>query len=733
MNNNRLFISRTDHNSQSKLGPNADPTNWARVGSNVDFRGAHDRAQRYSYGDLTTASSQIWICNVNTIAPNSDASTDPGGSANSWLSFGGSGTSTPTYDEVGFPEFAAATADEYTTTHRDNAENAVWTSFPTEEVVGGTLITATEFADGISRRRLRMTNAGTVTLTATRIQDTIDSRPDNQFPVKVLLQRGVAGNLNIGRTARVMQGGQSLGTKSFAFLRNQTREMVITRTSGTGTNSVYNIDVIDGISSSTMVGKVRMSSTGFRVLAYLLARFYTSFRGEWGPDGIYKKSEMTSNSGRLFVSLVNNGPSDTPPIDSLAWEPADSNMSYRGPFVLNTGHYRLGDTTLDNGMLFMLIAANLINSTTPPSADTTNWIRISSREATEAEVTTGTAGVPYVSPRRLAARIADLVASLPAGSVEYADADETKALTIENKAVNPRGLREVLEAFARAAGSYERGLIPHDRLAAADLWVDNGGLIQLADGFIDFLLFYKRRTDVGHGNQGWFPLNLNTIFEIVVSTVGIGQNAQHNYGLKFIPGIIRKVDIRDILDLNNLLGIVFPQYPSGTVSNGDPLVPRPVTSPPVSWIAGDDPALNDTFTKSGTEVKISIGNKRNAATRGITHLLVRAGRVSGIGSASTRTSIIQATRSDSAVYQEVHLPLSVAQSFSESAPTSADEYMNYAVTFANTTNSSCNLRVEQDISNGQSVILARARHGADTTGFNGTEFLAIYGVRGFGG
>ena len=225
-------------------------------------------------------------------------------------------------------------------------------------------------------------------------------------------------------------------------------------------------------------------------------------------------------------------------------------------------------------------------------------------------------------------------------------------------------------------------LIPHGQLEPADQWVDNGGVIQLADGFLDHVLFYKRRANIGHADQGWFPLNLNTIFSVEVGSVGTGPNIQYNYGIRFTPGAIRKADILDPLDLENLLGIVFPQYPSGTVAQGNPLIPRPVTNPPVSWIAGDDPDLNDTFTKSGSEVKISIANKRNAATRGITHLLVRAGRVSGIGSASTRTSIITATRPDSVVYSETHIPLTVVQSHGDNAPAATGtEYSNYCLLY----------------------------------------------------
>ena len=297
---------------------------------------------------------------------------------------------------------------------------------------------------------------------------------------------------------------------------------------------------------------------------------------------------MTSYLGRLFVALVNNGPSDTPPIDSLSWEPADSNMSYRGPFVINTAHYRLGDTTLDNSRLYMLTTASLVNSTILPSQDPTNWIRISIPEATQAEVTAGIITGKFVSPLELQRKLN----AQPAGNVVYASEAETKALTIETKAINPRRLRDALEPFARSEGSFGRARIPHDRLQDADLWVDNGGVIELADGFEDFALVYKRRRTIGHPDQRWVPVNLNTIFDLQVGSVGMGQDIQHNYGIKFLPGAVRRADIQDILDLNNLLGLTYIRYPTGTVGNGTALVPR-LTTP---WTAE---AMNglDAFTK----------------------------------------------------------------------------------------------------------------------------------------
>ena len=317
------------------------------------------------------------------------------------------------------------------------------------------------------------------------------------------------------------------------------------------------------------------------------------------------------------------------------------------------------------------------------------------------------------------------------GSTAFATATQARALTSPNTAISPDTLDEVIEAFARKEGVHERGKMAIDRIMDAIEHADNAGSIDPIKGFDLMSIFFTRRTDIGHGDERWVFGRCDDVFELVSAQIGTDDNPNrtHNYGLAIKNNVIRYQNIVDPLDLDNLLGIVFLQYPTGTVQQATVLVPR-LTTP---WTAGDDPELA-TFTKSPTQVRISIPNRRNAATRSATHFLVRAGRVSGIDDTSSRSDIINATTADGAVYQEMHLPLEVVQGHSEGAPVAtATEYSNYAVAFANGNQASCNLRVEHTVSSGQGAIVARAHHGASTTGFNGTEFLAFYVMRGMGG
>ena len=891
-----LWISLTDHTSAG-IGPAGDNTNWDRLGSNVDFRGAYASGTLYSYGQIVTHDSRLWILNVGFIGASHPTADAPGGTANKWLALTAAiatrteaeeGTNadkmmtpertaqaitaqaaggTPAYNQTGFPEFARAAGDEYDAEDRNAVETAVWNSFTGEEVIGGIDVTSAELSDARSSRRLRMTSGSAVQLTAARIQTAMDSVDDDQFPAKILLQRGTAGNFNVTRGARVRQGGENSGTKSYAFTADQTRELLITRLSGSGNTSVYNVDVIDGISAGTMIEKVRLATTGFRTIAYLFDRYFNTFRGEWSPDGIYKKSDTVSNNSRLFVALLGTGPSDVQPQDSTAWRPIDNNMSYRGDYVNAEAHYRLGDTVRDGGRLYMLIVTSLVSTTTLPSADPTNWFAVSVPEATEQEVTDGTATGKFISPlalqtkldalpapggstildmdgynilrletddqtiaaesttrqinkgntenkevmlsgspgadvrlvvstqgesaahwggvnfvvsngtdrpinaygiataqgsgatitgtdivaipslRRAIVRISEssaatlsangltLAVSLidgaaGSGTVEFATQEQAQALTATDKALAPVNLAQVLAAWARAAGVEGAGKMPLMQIENAFEFADNANVITKVTGFNLMGAFFTTRTDIGHGNQSWRFGVLDNIFELESVQIGADDNPdrQHNYGLIFKQHVIREEHIRDPLDLNNLLGITFPRYPD-TISNNVALIPRLA----VPWI-GEAGNNLDAFTKSPDEVKITIPNKRTDHTRTITHLLIRAGRVSGIDDTTSRTDIINMTRSDSAVYSETLIPLTVVIGHaSGTSYTDNDEYTNYTIAFANGSQASCTIQVLNDISTGIGSVTARAHHGTSGTGFTGSEFMWIAVIRGMGG
>ena len=141
-------------------------------------------------------------------------------------------------------------------------------------------------------------------------------------------------------------------------------------------------------------------------------------------------------------------------------------------------------------------------------------------------------------------------------------------------------------------------------------------------------LIFKQSTTIGSNNAEWVPADFGTKFNLQVSAVGEPPNTvQHNYGLEFIPGVIKQADINPSDDLENLIGINFIQNPT-ILSNGQILRPR-LGSPLAPWIREDRNLFPDSNFQT-TNVALTIPRRRTKLTRGITHMLIQAGRASGI-------------------------------------------------------------------------------------------------------
>ena len=201
--------------------------------------------------------------------------------------------------------------------------------------------------------------------------------------------------------------------------------------------------------------------------------------------------------------------------------------------------------------------------------------------------------------------------------------------------------------------------ISFNKLEIAEIYVDNAGSIDPRRGEENLALVFKRQSGLGSPNSEWVPTNLDTIFQLNSAQIGLDDNPnkQHNYGLEFKPGAIKQADILAIDDLENLLGITFIQNPA-ILSNGNPLRPR-LTTP---WFSGDllDNNGDPVFALDVDDVKFTVPRKRTAQTRGITHFLVKAGRVSGVDNTTTRTEAINAIQNHNNTYNEIIVPLSTA-------------------------------------------------------------------------
>ena len=268
--------------------------------------------------------------------------------------------------------------------------------------------------------------------------------------------------------------------------------------------------------------------------------------------------------------------------------------------------------------------------------------------------------------------------------------------------------------------------IEYKKIERAFEWVDQAGSIEKAYGFENMALVYKTSTQLGSDNSEWVPTDLDYLFELQSGTEGTGPNARHNYELRFKPGAIKYKDIQLTDNLEDLLAINFVENPS-SISNGVPLEPR-LTRP---WFEGDalDVANNPLFALNAGEVRMTIPRKRTSITRSITHILVKAGRLSGVDDTTTRTEAINAIQDHDNTYHEVIVPVSAAYVVNNNTISRRDGYDRYNVLFASGVSCAIEIRSNED---GTTDITAEANNGS-TNNYNGTEWLAFYVVRGIGG
>ena len=304
------------------------------------------------------------------------------------------------------------------------------------------------------------------------------------------------------------------------------------------------------------------------------------------------------------------------------------------------------------------------------------------------------------------------------GSIELATEAEVKDFSDDQRAVTPLQLSNSIKDFAKEQTPDVK--LPHTEISPAIQWIDNGGVIEPTTGFENMTLVYKTQTGIGSNFPEWVNSNLDRHFTLQSSEVGSGQDLQHNYDLVLKDGTIRSQNILPITDLDNLLGITFIQYPSAP-SLGDTMVHR-LTTP---WIQ----ERTDLFPVTESSVNITIPAKRIDITRGITHILVRSGRVSGISDTSSRTEIINAVTDDGNIFGEILFPISVPYTVQNTAIARRDRSSAYGVNFASSV--TCGIESEHLFATGTTNIKAIVNNA--TSNFNGDEFLAFYAVRGMGG
>ena len=379
-------------------------------------------------------------------------------------------------------------------------------------------------------------------------------------------------------------------------------------------------------------------------------------------------------------------------------------------FIISNGT----DTDIDN----FGIAGGAGNGTTISSGDI---IPIPSKR--RALVWISASSAPTVSANGLTLNVR-LIDGAPGtgGTVVFANEAQAKALADTTRSINPQRLGQVVAAHARAEGVAGRTKMAINRIMDAIEHADNAGDIDPITGFDLMGLFFTTRTDIGHGNEQWVFGRCDNVLELRSIQVGADDNPDrtHNYILVLKDNAVRHNHILDPLDIDNLIGIAFPQYPASP-SAGDELVHRMT----FGWAANSDAP----FTRNPNAVDITIPRKKTADTRTITGILVRAGRVSGLTETSTLAEIFDATTADSAVFHEVVIP--IWGSRHQAVAGSATIQTVYRVFFADGVHIS--MRVNEALAdNGQVVIEADVNHATNVV-LDGTEAISFHAIRSIGG
>ena len=170
---------------------------------------------------------------------------------------------------------------------------------------------------------------------------------------------------------------------------------------------------------------------------------------------------------------------------------------------------------------------------------------------------------------------------------------------------------------------------------------------------------------IGDDNSGDFKLQES----IQAGREPAVQHGRTNYALRIADKAVKRQNIRDPLALENLIGMTFLRNPTssalgaryGTLSSS---ARKP------GWITFAPQFENITYTPGSVEFEFN--EERDERTRGITHILVRIGRKTGITSATSNEALYalatQGGKSgitsalDGKVWHEIMVPLTEAYS-----------------------------------------------------------------------
>ena len=263
---------------------------------------------------------------------------------------------------------------------------------------------------------------------------------------------------------------------------------------------------------------------------------------------------------------------------------------------------------------------------------------------------------------------------------------------------------------------------PISQIERAFNWVDNAGSIDKAFGFEVIGIFFKRRTNIGHPDERWVFVNFDNLFELGSAQIGLDSNAdrEYNYSLVLKDGVVRKNNIRQTTDLDNLIESFFIDNTQVPSAPDQLFIPRLVYS---------EDARNTLFPIQDGAIKFTIPRDPNDNQRDVSNLLVRAGRLGGITDDSPASAIFQGISNSAAIYHSINIPVQVPFQVTNTAIAPAPESVHYHILFDAGVHAY--IRVTTEVSGDVRIQLITSTTASNL--FNGDEFISFYAGRSIGG
>ena len=235
---------------------------------------------------------------------------------------------------------------------------------------------------------------------------------------------------------------------------------------------------------------------------------------------------------------------------------------------------------------------------------------------------TSSAGFSFQATFKTGTPDSEKVFNVTSGHIELLNNWDT---LVPDMSINDRQLHNSA-VQTRALGN--KSVTP-PKMAPAREWVLNGSNLQRdTTATSNYMMAYKEnqalRTDLPEADrpEQWVPVTLDNKFRLLESVQGLTEKGT-NFSLDFKEEAVRQQDIRNPLNVDNLIGATVLNPATTTISRGD-VYSNTLDNGNGGWTteAGSAPGI----TFEATQARFTIARGRQAKLRNMTHILVRIGK-----------------------------------------------------------------------------------------------------------